>query len=44
LQIIIDSVAALARKEALSEREKELYFINQVRLSLCHHHLTAWCY
>eukprot|EP01034_Spumella_vulgaris_P029022 gene29022-35996_t len=27
--IIIDSVAALARKEALSEREKELYFINQ---------------
>ncbi len=30
-------MAALARKEALSEREKELYFINQVCLSLCHH-------
>ncbi len=29
-QIVIDSVAALARKEALNERDKELFFIHMV--------------
>ncbi len=28
-QIVIDSIAALARKEALGEREKESYFLSQ---------------
>lgn len=34
-QIIIDSIAALARKEALNERDKEAYFINQVGFNVC---------
>lgn len=34
-QIVIDSVAALARKEGLNERDKELFFIHMVR--------GVWC-
>jgi hypothetical protein len=31
LQVVIDSIAALARKEGFNERDKEEFFIAQVR-------------
>jgi hypothetical protein len=30
-QVVIDSIAALARKEGYNERDKETFFIHQVR-------------
>ena len=39
IQIVIDSIAALARKEGFNERDKELFFITQV----CSTELKHWC-
>jgi hypothetical protein len=32
VQVVVDSIAALARKEGFNERDKEEFFISQVQI------------
>jgi hypothetical protein len=34
-KVVVDSIAALARKEGFNERDKEEFFISQVRACAC---------